>query len=105
MKTGSSAYCKPRLAIRKRASPRAGGRLLVVGAGGGLKFEGMARAYPGWPFDGVDPGLPMLDLAAKRLECVGVLNDRVALHHGYSRTHLYGCSVVLVREALQNLPV
>ncbi|MDP3226523.1 MAG: class I SAM-dependent methyltransferase [Acidovorax sp.] len=60
----------------------ANGRVLVVGAGGGLELEDMARAHPGWRFDGVDPSQPMLDLAAQRLEAAGV-SDRVALHHGY----------------------
>ena len=60
----------------------ADGRVLVVGAGGGLELEDMARAHPGWRFDGVDPSQPMLDLAAQRLESAGV-SDRVALHHGY----------------------
>ncbi len=59
----------------------ADGRVLVVGAGGGLELEDMARAHPGWRFDGVDPSQPMLDLAAQRLEAAGV-SDRVALHHG-----------------------
>lgn len=57
-------------------------RVLVVGAGGGLELEDMARAHPGWRFDGVDPSQPMLDLAAQRLESAGV-SDRVTLHHGY----------------------
>lgn len=58
-------------------------RVLVVGAGGGLELEDMARAHLGWRFDGVDPSQPMLDLAAQRLQSAGVPGDRVALHHGY----------------------
>lgn len=61
----------------------ANGSVLVVGAGGGLELEDMARAHPGWRFDGVDPSQPMLDLAAQRLQSAGVSGDRVALHHGY----------------------
>lgn len=56
------------------------GRVLVVGAGGGLELEDLALANPGWRIDGVDPSAPMLDLAAQRL---GPLKSRVALHEGY----------------------
>jgi tRNA (cmo5U34)-methyltransferase len=56
------------------------GRVLVVGAGGGLELEDFAQANPGWRFDGVDPSAPMLDLAARRL---GPLMSRVMLHEGY----------------------
>lgn len=56
------------------------GRVLVVGAGGGLELEDFARFHPGWHFDGVDPSAPMLDLAARRL---GPLSSRVNLHEGY----------------------
>ena len=58
----------------------ADGRVLVVGAGGGLELEDFAQAHPGWRFDGVDPSAPMLDLAARRL---GPLSSRATLHEGY----------------------
>lgn len=58
----------------------AAGRVLVVGAGGGLELEALAKAHPGWRFDGVDPSAPMLELAARRL---GPLGERVRLHQGY----------------------
>ncbi|BEP96729.1 class I SAM-dependent methyltransferase [Acidovorax sp. A79] len=70
-----------RILLAERVS--ADGRVLVVGAGGGLELEDMALAHTGWRFDGVDPSQPMLDLAAQRLQGAGVSGDRVALHHGY----------------------
>jgi len=56
------------------------GRVLVVGAGGGLELEDLAKSNPDWRFDGVDPSAAMLDLANRRL---GSLADRVTLHEGY----------------------
>ena len=52
----------------------------MVGAGGGLELENMARSNTGWRFDGMDPSQPMLAPAAQRLESAGV-SDRVALQH------------------------
>ena len=40
------------------------GRVLVLGAGGGLELKALADAHPGWRFDGVDPSADMLRLAA-----------------------------------------
>lgn len=37
--------------------------ILVVGAGGGLDTQALAKAGPGWRFTGVDPAGKMLDLA------------------------------------------
>lgn len=39
------------------------GHVLVVGAGGGLDTQALAKAGPGWRFTGVDPAGQMLDLA------------------------------------------
>ena len=55
------------------------GRVLVLGAGGGMELRALADAQPGWQFDGIDPSADMLDLAA---ETVGPHADRVRLHHG-----------------------
>lgn len=54
--------------------------VLVVGAGGGLELKLFAEASPGWRLHGVDPALPMLQLAEQML---GPLMDRVTLTHGY----------------------
>jgi tRNA (cmo5U34)-methyltransferase len=56
------------------------GRVLVVGAGGGMELRYFAQAHPGWQFDGVDPSAEMLNLAQASL---GPLASRVQLHHGY----------------------
>lgn len=54
--------------------------ILVVGAGGGLELKLFAEASPGWRLHGVDPALPMLQLAEQAL---GSLMERVTLTHGY----------------------
>ncbi|RYG15551.1 MAG: class I SAM-dependent methyltransferase, partial [Chitinophagaceae bacterium] len=56
-----------------------GGRVLVVGAGGGMELSYFAQTFPDWRFDGVDPSREMLDLAEANL---GSLAARVQLHCG-----------------------
>ncbi|HET9394901.1 MAG TPA: methyltransferase domain-containing protein [Nitrospiraceae bacterium] len=59
------------------------GRVLVLGAGGGLELKAFAEAHPGWSFDGVDPSAEMLKLADATL---GSLASRVRMHLGYITT-------------------
>jgi tRNA (cmo5U34)-methyltransferase len=56
------------------------GRVLVLGAGGGLELEHLAAAHSGWRFDGVDPSPEMLELAGAATERFAA---RVRLHDGY----------------------
>ena len=56
------------------------GRLLVVGAGGGLELTHLAKRHDGWTFDGVDPSAPMLQLAREEM---GPLAARATLTEGY----------------------
>ncbi|MFJ6023070.1 class I SAM-dependent methyltransferase [Brevundimonas sp. NPDC092305] len=58
----------------------ADGRILVIGAGGGLELKVFAEAEPGWRFVGVDPSAEMLKLARRTL---GALADRVDWREGY----------------------
>lgn len=58
----------------------ADGRVLVLGAGGGLELAVFAQAHPGWHLLGIDPSLPMLELATQTL---GPLASNVALKQGY----------------------
>ena len=74
-----------RILLSERVPPE--GRVLVVGAGGGLELEDMAKAHAGWQFDGVDPSAAMLDLAARRL---GPMAPRVTLHEGYVQDAPHG---------------
>lgn len=55
------------------------GRLLVLGAGGGLELRSFAQAQPGWQFDGVDPSTDMLRLAQ---EMTATHAARIRLHEG-----------------------
>lgn len=61
----------------------AAGRILVVGAGGGLEVKAFVEFAPGWHFTGVDPSAEMLRLAQATL---GSLANRVHLHEGYIDT-------------------
>lgn len=56
------------------------GRVLVLGAGGGLELKALADDHPGWTFDGVDPSADMLGLAE---QTVGPHRARMELHEGY----------------------
>ncbi len=58
----------------------ADGRVLVLGAGGGLELKAFADAHPGWSFDGVDPSADMLRLAERT---VGPHAARIRLHQGF----------------------
>ncbi len=55
------------------------GRVLVVGAGGGMELKLFAETHSGWRFDGVDPSAEMLQLARQTL---GPLASRARLHEG-----------------------
>ncbi len=56
------------------------GRVLVVGAGGGLELTYLADRHDGWTFEGVDPSPAMLALA---VETMGPHADRAQLTEGY----------------------
>ena len=58
----------------------ADGRVLVLGAGGGLELKAFAQAHPGWRFVGVDPSAEMMKLAQDTL---GPLASRTELVTGY----------------------
>lgn len=67
-----------RILLEERAP--ANGRILVLGAGGGLELKAFAQGHPGWRFTGVDPSAEMLKLARTTL---GSLSERAELHEGY----------------------
>ena len=56
------------------------GRILVLGAGGGLELKALAEMQPGWRFDGVDPAPLMLEQARAML---GNLTAHVTFQEGY----------------------
>lgn len=66
-----------RLLLAERAPPD--GKILVLGAGGGLEIEALAGEAPGWRFTGVDPAPDMLEAARRRLAGLG---PRVSLVEG-----------------------
>lgn len=55
------------------------GRVLVLGAGGGLELKAFAEAHAGWTFDGVDPSADMLLLAR---QVAGEHGSRIGFHQG-----------------------
>lgn len=59
------------------------GRVLVLGAGGGLELKSLADNHPGWTFDGVDPSPDMLAVAQQFVE---PHIARIHLHQGYIDT-------------------
>jgi tRNA (cmo5U34)-methyltransferase len=63
--------------LAERTPPN--GRVLVLGAGGGLELKAFAEAHAGWSFDGVDPSPDMLRLAE---QVVGPYRERVRFHEG-----------------------
>jgi tRNA (cmo5U34)-methyltransferase len=56
------------------------GRILVLGAGGGLELKALADEHAGWTFDGVDPSADMLRTAE---QIAAPHMTRIALHEGY----------------------
>lgn len=56
------------------------GRVLVLGAGGGLELKAFADDHPGWTFDGVDPSADMLRVAE---QIAGSHSARIRLHEAY----------------------
>lgn len=65
------------LLLAERTPPD--GRVLVLGAGGGLELKALAEAHCGWSFVGVDPSADMLRLAE---QTVGPHGARMRLHEG-----------------------
>ncbi len=59
---------------------RTNGRVLVLGAGGGLELKALADDHADWTFDGVDPSAEMLRAAEQTVRPHAA---RVRLHHGY----------------------
>jgi tRNA (cmo5U34)-methyltransferase len=57
------------------------GRILVIGAGGGVELSVFARECEGWTFTGLDPSAQMLRQAKLKLESVGA-SDRVTWVQG-----------------------
>ena len=56
------------------------GRILIIGAGGGLEMTHFARNHPGWGYLGVDPSAEMLALAVRTMQ---EMSARAELVRGY----------------------
>ncbi|MES2599996.1 MAG: class I SAM-dependent methyltransferase [Pseudomonadota bacterium] len=56
------------------------GRVLILGAGGGLELKALADDHPDWTFVGVDPSADMLRVAE---QIAGQHAARIRLHEGY----------------------
>jgi tRNA (cmo5U34)-methyltransferase len=67
--------------LRDRVGDR--GRILVIGAGGGVELSLFASECDGWSFVGVDPSSEMLEQARLKVEAVGA-SSRVSLVQGYA---------------------
>jgi len=67
--------------LRDRIGDR--GRILVIGAGGGVELSVFAAECDGWSFVGVDPSREMLEQARLKVEAVGA-SSRVSLVQGYT---------------------
>jgi len=57
------------------------GRILVIGAGGGIELSVFAREASGWSFTGVDPSAEMLSRAKHKIDEAGA-TERVSLIRG-----------------------
>ena len=57
------------------------GRILVIGAGGGIELSVFAREASGWSFTGVDPSAEMLSRAKQKIDEAGA-TERVSLIRG-----------------------
>jgi tRNA (cmo5U34)-methyltransferase len=66
-----------RLLLEERVP--AEGRVLVLGAGGGMELAAFADAPGNWRFDGVDPSANMLEAAR---QATARWAERIALHEG-----------------------
>lgn len=73
----SSLHRMATMLLAERVRPD--GRVLVLGAGGGLELRAFAQAQPGWQLAGVDPDARMLCLAAEVSKPYG---DRISLLEG-----------------------
>jgi tRNA (cmo5U34)-methyltransferase len=58
--------------LRDRIGDR--GRILVIGAGGGVELSVFARECAGWTFTGIDPSVEMLRQAKVKVETAGAAN-------------------------------